>query len=135
MTEQARKEFGKRRPQPPAPQTPPPKRSSHVALLVMGTLAVGGGAYALMGSESCTPPSPGMAQPAVPQPNGTTCTSRGSSGSGGGYSHSSRYSSFGGGDSPQRSSSAGSSSGSESGSVSRGGFGSLARAFGFSGHS
>jgi hypothetical protein len=34
-------EFGKRRPAPPS-AFPPPKRSSHVALLVMGTLAVGG---------------------------------------------------------------------------------------------
>ncbi|MGY4368014.1 hypothetical protein ACVW1A_004079 [Bradyrhizobium sp. LB1.3] len=38
----SKKEFGKRRPAagPPAPQ-PPVKRSGHVALLVMGTIAVG----------------------------------------------------------------------------------------------
>jgi len=132
MAEQPGKEFGKRRPQPSALHAPPPKRSSHVALLLMGTFAVGGAAYALMPSESCTPPSPAMAEPAVPQASGTTCTSRGSSGSGG-YSHSSRYGFFGGGDSSGRSSSAGSSSESESGSVSRGGFGAFARAFGFSG--
>ena len=47
MAEQ-RIEFGKRRPLPPPPATPPVKRSGHVALLVMGTLAVGGTAYALM---------------------------------------------------------------------------------------
>ncbi|MCC8942569.1 hypothetical protein H8A99_40715, partial [Bradyrhizobium sp. Arg68] len=38
--------FGKRRPTVPAVpprQGPPVKRSNHVALLVMGTLAVGGG--------------------------------------------------------------------------------------------
>ena len=31
---------------------PPAKRSGHVALLLMGTLAVGGGAYALMPGEN-----------------------------------------------------------------------------------
>ena len=73
-------EFGKREPTP-LPPAPGPKRSSHVALLVMGTLAVGGGAYALMPRESCQPappPSPGMAAPAVP--TGTGCTTRTSSG-------------------------------------------------------
>jgi hypothetical protein len=116
-------QFGKRRPAQPAPAQPP-KRSGHVALLVMGTLAVGGGAYALMPSENCQPAAPGMAAPA--------CTSRGWSGggsSGGGYSRSSRYSFFGG-DSSSSSSSAGVS---EQGSVSRGGFGSFGRAFGFGG--
>jgi hypothetical protein len=105
-----------------------------VALLLMGTFAVGGGAYALMPHESCTPTpaSPAVAAPAVPQPNGTNCTSRGWSS---GYHSSSRYGFFSGGDSSSRSSSGGSSSEAESGSVSRGGFGSLAHAFGFSGRS
>ena len=61
-------EFGKREPAP-LPPAPGPKRSNHVALLVMGTLAVGGGAYAFMPRETCQPappPSPGMAAPAVP---------------------------------------------------------------------
>ena len=53
------KDFGKRRPHQPAdlplPPREPVKRSGHVALLVMGTLAVGGGAYALMPSETCQP--------------------------------------------------------------------------------
>lgn len=133
MAEQPRKEFGKRRPQPRAQPEPPPKRSSHVALLLMGTFAVGGAAYTLMPHETCTPPSPGMAQPAVPQAGETACISRGSSGSG--YSHSSHYSFFSSGDSSARSSSGGSSSESESGSVTRGGFGSLAHAFGLSGRS
>jgi len=135
MADHPRKEFGKRRPQPPAPPPPPPppKRSSHVALLLMGTFAVGGGAYALMPRETCTPPSPGMAAPAVPQANGTACTSRGWSS--GGSGHSSRYGFFSGGDSSGRSASSSSSSESSSSSVTRGGFGSLARAFGFSGRS
>jgi len=134
-----RKEFGKRRPLPSAPPEPAPKRSSHVALLLMGTFAVGGAAYTLMPRQSCTPassspgmvapPSPGAAQPAAAPANTGNCTSRGSSG---GYSHS-RYGFFSGGDASSRSSAGGSSSESESGSVSRGGFGSLARAFGFSG--
>ena len=116
-------EFGKREPTP-LPPAPGPKRSNHVALLVMGTLAVGGGAYALMPGNGCQPPPPGMAAPAAP----TSCTSRG--GSGGGYSGSSRYSFFG--DSSSRSSPTGGGTES-SGGVTRGGFGSFARAFGFGG--
>ena len=114
-------EFGKRQPAP-LPPMPGPKRSNHVALLVMGTLAVGGGAYALMGAN-CQPTPPGMAAPATP----ANCTSRGGSGgSGGGYSRSSRFSLFG--------NSGSSSPASESsGGVTRGGFGSFARAFAFGG--
>ena len=133
MTTGARlNEFGKRQPAR-LRDTPPPKRSSHVALLVMGTLAVGGGAYALMPRENCTPPAsaaPGMAAPALPQ---TGCATRSSSrgGGGGGYSRSSSRFAFLGGDSSSRGSSVG---GTESSSgVSRGGFGSFAHAFGFGG--
>jgi hypothetical protein len=100
-------------------QRPPaPKRSRHVALLVMGTFAVGGGAYALMGRENCQPAPPGMAAPAPPQ---GACNSlysgyHGSSGGSSGFH-------FYGGDS---------SGGSEAASsgVSRGGFGGFAHAFG-----
>jgi hypothetical protein len=120
--------FGKRRPVQAQPATPPVKRSGHVALLLMGTFAVGGGAYAVMPRENCTPPAPGMAAPAISQ-TGTTCSS--SSGGGHGGSWSSR-SSFFGGDSWSGRSSSGTSSDSRSGSVTRGGFGSFARAF--SGH-
>jgi hypothetical protein len=104
-----------------------------VALLVMGTLAVGGGAYALVGPENCRPASsPGVANPAQPQTQ-ATCASRGSSftGSHGNYSRT-MHLSFDGGDSSSHSASSG---GSESGSVSRGGFGGFAHAFGFSGRS
>ena len=114
-------EFGKRRPiVQPSPQ-PQAKRSNHVALLVMGTLAVGGGAYALMPGESCVSPAPvapGMAAPALPQT--TPCTSRSSS-----YGGSGRSWSFSG-----RESAASSES---SGGVTRGGFGAMAHAFGFGG--
>jgi hypothetical protein len=125
MPDQRPTEFGKRRPVAPPPSTPPVKRSGHVALLLMGTLAVGGGAYALMPRGSCEPASPGMAAAALPQ-TGTACATRGSSGGGG----SSRYGFFG--DSSSRASST-STSEQNSGGVTRGGFGSLARAFGFSG--
>jgi hypothetical protein len=127
MSDRPAIEFGKRRPQRLSDLQPAPKRSRHVALLVMGTFAVGGGAYALMGRQSCqTPPTaPGMAAPAQPQ---ASCISRGFSYGGG--SHSSPYSFFGGG------ASGGVSTGgseSASGGVSRGGFGGLAHAFGFGG--
>jgi hypothetical protein len=125
------KDFGKRRPGPlPLPPKEPVKRSGHVALLVMGTLAVGTTAFTLMPRQNCDPPSPGMAAPADPQ-QATACSSRSSSsGSGGRWSsRSSFYSS----DSSSHSSSGGSSD-SGSGGVTRGGFGSIAHAFGFSGH-
>jgi hypothetical protein len=125
MPDQRPTEFGKRRPVAPPPSTPPVKRSGHVALLLMGTLAVGGGAYALMPRGSCEPASPGMAAPTLPQ-TGTACATRGSSVGGG----SSRYGFFG--DSSSRASSTATSEQNSSG-VTRGGFGSLARAFGFSG--
>jgi len=122
-------EFGKRR-SVQLPDTPPPKRSSHVALLVMGTLAVGGGAYALMPSRTCQPPplSPGMAMPAQPQP-GIGCTTRTSSSGGSGYSRS-HFSFFGGGSSSSGSSVHGPEA--SSSGVVRGGFGSFAHAVGFS---
>jgi uncharacterized membrane protein YgcG len=130
-------EFGKRRPPSPPRPGPPVKRSNHVALLVMGTLAVGGGAYAMMPRNNCQPtqpPSPGMAASAVPQP-GADCAPRNASsygGHGGSGGIWSSRSSFFSGDS---SSGGGSSSSSASGasSVSRGGFGSFAHAFGFGG--
>jgi hypothetical protein len=116
-------EFGKRRPTP-LPPAPGPKRSNHVALLVMGTLAIGGGAYALMPGAGCQPTPPGMAAPGMPQAN-AGCTSRGGSGGGsGGYSRYTRFSFFGNSGSP---------SSETSGGVTRGGFGSFARAFGFGG--
>jgi hypothetical protein len=122
-------EFGKRKPVA-APTAAPIKRSGHVGLLMMGTLAVGGGAYALMPSENCQPVAAGMAAQAIPQ-GSTGCAPRGLSGGGYGRS-SSRFGFFGGDTSSGRSSSA-TSSDSSSPSVTRGGFGSFARAFGFSG--
>jgi len=119
------REFGKRRPAR-TPPDPPAKRSGHVALLLMGTLAVGGGAYALMPRPNCEPGSPGMAGPALPDER---CHASGSSG-GGGHGGSSYFSSSG--DSSGRSGSAGASE-SASGGVTRGGFGSFGHGFGGSG--
>jgi hypothetical protein len=119
------KEFGKRGPIAPQPAVPP-KRSSHVALLLMGTFAVGGGAYALMPRENCQPSLPGTAAPAISQA-GTNCSQRGYSSGNGGGSWSSR-SSFFSSDSASGHAASGSSSDSSSGGVTRGGFGSFARA-------
>jgi hypothetical protein len=115
-------EFGKRRPAAPQPAAPA-KRSNHVALLLMGTFAVGGGAYALMPRENCTTDRPGMASDVQP---GAGCAPRGSTSSGGSGGSSSR-SSFYGGDSGHSPSGTASESG--SGSVTRGGFGSFAAHF------
>jgi hypothetical protein len=90
----------------------------------MGTLAVGGGAFALMPSETCQQTPPGMA-------TSTECQPRGSSSSGSGGS-SSRSSFFSGTSSSGDSSASHSGSGaseSSSGGVQRGGFGSFAHAF------
>src|SRR5438132_6708353 len=95
-------EFGKRKPVA-TPVAAPIKRSGHVGLLMMGTLAVGGGAYALMPGENCQPTPPGMAAPAMPQ-GSTGCAPRGSSS--GGYSRSTSLNFFGSDNSSSRSPSA-----------------------------
>jgi hypothetical protein len=116
-------EFGKRK--PAAVPSPPVKRSGHVALLVMGTMAVGGGAYALMPRQNCPPNSPGMAAP--PSPDAAAgCTSRNSvwSGSHGGSIGWWPHSSFYGGSSSASSTSAPSGAT----ATTRGGFGGFAHA-------
>jgi hypothetical protein len=114
--------FGKRKPAAPVVASPPVKRSRHVALLVMGTMAVGGGAYALMPRGNCQPNSPGMAAPASPEA-AAACTRSssggGHGGSGGWWSHSNFYGS----------SSSGTSTASGSTETTRGGFGGFAHAF------
>ncbi|WP_027577030.1 hypothetical protein [Bradyrhizobium sp. WSM1743] len=120
----SKKEFGKRRPVAELPPARPPvKRSGHVALLVMGTIAVGTTAYTLMPRQTCEP-TPG----AVPGQTTTTCTSSSSS-SGGSSSRWSSRSSFFSGDSSSHSPSTTSSSDSGHSSVSRGGFGSFGHGF------
>jgi hypothetical protein len=133
MADKPEKGFGKRKPvsASPRPTPPPAKRSGHVALLLMGTVAVGTTAYTLMPSRNCEA-SPNAASPY--QQTRTECTSRGSSssshssGSGGSSSRSSYYSS----DSSSSHSSSGTSD-SGSHSAQRGGFGSFGHAVGFSG--
>ena len=133
------KEFGKRRPAPKSPAPGEPvKRSGHVALLVMGTIAVGTTAFTLMPRPHCDPPPPGASVPGAPVPGasvpgavapiqtGTNCSSGGSSGSG--SSHWSSRSSFFSSDSSSHYSS-GTSSDSGSGGVTRGGFGAFAHGF------
>jgi hypothetical protein len=124
---EAPREFGKRKPAVPPAESPPVKRSRHVALLLTGAFVVGGSAYALMPRESCQPNGPGMAAPS--SPGTVACTSRSSSsvwghGGGGGWSRSS----FFGGDSANPSSST-STAQPGSGETTRGGFGGFARAF------
>ncbi|WP_092253934.1 MULTISPECIES: hypothetical protein [unclassified Bradyrhizobium] len=122
------KQFGKRRPRLPQPlplsAKAPVKRSGHVALLVMGTLAVGTTAYTMMPRQNCEPPPSGT-DPAVQ--TSTNCSSRSSSSSSGSSRWSSR-SSFFSSDSSSHSSS-GTSSDSGHSSVSRGGFGSFGHGF------
>jgi hypothetical protein len=128
MAEKPNRQFGMRKPVV-APPAPPVKRTHHVALLLMGTLAIGGGAYALMPRESCQPGQPGMAAPPGLQA-GSECPPRGSSSSGGhGSSGGSSRSSFYSSDTSSSHSSSGTSSDSGSGGVTRGGFGAYAHAF------
>jgi hypothetical protein len=127
MAEQPTREFGRRSPVAIEPAQPV-KRSSHVALLLMGSFAIGGGAYALMPGGNCGQNRPGMASD--PQTS-TACPPRGYS-SGGGYGPWGRWWSrsrlFGGDTSSSRSPSGTTSDASAVG-VTRGGFGSFARAF------
>jgi hypothetical protein len=120
MPQKPTTQFGKRSVPTVQPKAPT-KRSGHVALLLAGTVAVGGSAYALMPGENCAPSQPGMAAPA-----NAGCSPRSSSSSGGG---SSRYGFTSGDPKASKSASATSPSGSGSGNVTRGGFGSFAHAF------
>ena len=126
MADKPASEFGTRKPVAIRPAQP--VKRGQVALLLMGTLAVGGGAYAMMPSENCEPNRPGMAAPSG-LPTNSECRPRGSSsgghGSGGSSSRSSAYSS--GASSNHASSGAPSDSG--TGHVTRGGFGGVAHAF------
>lgn len=123
MATRPRQEFGRRKPVA-AQAAAPVKRSGHVALLLMGTVAIGAGAYAMMPGANCEPTSPGTAPPSQ---TGTGCSSRGYS-SGGGHGGSWSRSNFYGGSASSSRSSSNTASEPGSGGVSRGGFGSFARA-------
>ena len=127
MADKSSSEFGARK--PVAIRPPQPVKRGQVALLLMGTLAVGGGAYAMMPSENCEPNRPGIASPSG-LPTSSECRPRGSSSGGhssGGWS--SRSSFYSGGTSSNHASPASSSSDSGSGHVTRAGFGGAAIAF------
>jgi len=130
MADKSDQDFGRRKPvsvpASPRPAPPPAKRSGHVALLLMGTFAVGSAAYALMPNRNCEQ-SPNVSSSSLQQ-NNANCSSRSSSSSGGGSSRSSYY----GSDSSSSHSSSGTSD-SGSHSAQRGGFGSFGHAVGFSG--
>ena len=141
MADKPEKGFGKRKPVSASrrPTPPPAKRSGHVALLLMGTVAVGTTAYTLMPRQNCEPSATGAIVPgaivpgatvpgAAPVQASTACSSRSSSSGGGGSSRWSSRSSFFSSDSSSHSSS-GTSSDSGSGGVSRGGFGSFGHGF------
>jgi hypothetical protein len=122
VPEKSTKEFGKRRPVA-IPAAQPVKRSGHVALLLMGSFAVGGGAYALMPRENCATERPGMASDLQ---TSADCRSRGSSSGG---SHLGSRSGFFSSDASSSRSSPGTSSDAGTGGVTRGGFGGFAHAF------
>ena len=134
MVDKSHQDFGKRKPvsvpASPRPASPPAKRPGHVALLLMGTFAVGSAAYALMPSRNCEP-SPNTASSSLQQ-NNANCSSRSSSSSGGSSGGGSSRSSYYSSDSTSSHSSSGTSD-SGSHSAQRGGFGSFGHAVGFSG--
>jgi hypothetical protein len=125
MAETPTREFGKRRPVAIEPAAPV-KRSGHVALLLMGSFAVGGAAYALIPSENCAP-QPGMASDL--QSNAACPPRRSTSSGSGGRGSAPLHMNFFNGDSSSGRTSSATSSDSSSGGVTRGGFGSFAQAF------
>jgi hypothetical protein len=128
MTSKPAKNFGKRQPvQPKHEEAPSRKRSNHVALLLMGTMALGGGAYALMPSEHCDPNRAAIAGQQQECQQRSSSSSSGGHGYSGGSSSSSGRSNFA---STGSSSSGGyDSSSSSSSHVTHGGFGSFASHF------
>ncbi|MBN8963614.1 MAG: hypothetical protein J0H71_21035 [Rhizobiales bacterium] len=131
MTPASKKSFGKR-PPPVDEAARPAKRSGYVALFLMGTVAVGAGAYAMMPSEKCEPAKPPAAgQPVPPGAAATQNQSCRTSSRSGGYSYgrSSGSSFF---DSSSSSSTHSSSSGGlaipSKSTTARGGFGSYGHA-------
>jgi hypothetical protein len=128
MTSEPAKNFGRRQPvQPMHEEAPSRKRSSHVALLLMGTIALGSGAYALMPSEQCDPNRAAIAGQQQECQQRSSSSSSGGHGSSGSSSSSSGRSNFA---SAGSSSSGGyDSSSSSSSHVTHGGFGSFASHF------
>lgn len=128
MAHAPKKDFGKRL--PPATETGrPAKRSGYVALFLMGTVAVGAGAYAMMPNETCEPAKPPAAgQPVPPGAAAARTQPCRTSSRSGGYSYGGRSSGSSFFDSSSSSSSHSSSSGGLAipmkSTTARGGFGS-----------
>jgi len=128
MTSEPAKNFGKRQPvQPMHEEAPSRKRSNHVALLLMGTIALGSGAYALMPSEQCDPNRAAIAGQQQECQQRSSSSSSGGHGSSGSSSSSSGRSNFASTGSSSSSGYDGSSS--SSSHVTHGGFGSFASHF------
>ena len=128
MTSEPAKNFGKRQPvQPMHEEAPSRKRSNHVALLLMGTIALGSGAYALMPSEQCDPNRAAIAGRQQECQQRSSSSSSGGHGSSGSSSSSSGRSNFASTGSSSSSGYDGSSS--SSSHVTHGGFGSFASNF------
>jgi hypothetical protein len=136
MTNASIDNFKKRNPRRPPVEEPAQKRSHHIALLLMGTMAVGGSAYALMPHEKCDTTQPMTSEERLQcvQRNGSSSSSSGHSYSGSGSSWGSSGSSSSSGRSNFASSASSSSSGlsaasSSSSHVARSGFGSFGAHF------
>lgn len=132
MTIARNKNFGKR-PPPATEAARPSKRSGYVALFLMGTVAVGAGAYAMMPSERCEPAKPPAAgQPVPPGAAAAQNQSCRTSSRSSGYSYGGRSSGSSFYDSSSSSSSHSSSSGGlaipTKSTTTRGGFGSFGHA-------
>lgn len=136
MTNESIDNFNKRHPRRPPVEEPARKRSHHIALLLMGTMAVGGSAYALMPHEKCDTTQPMTSEERL------QCVQQNGSSSSGGHSYSgssgSSWGSSGSNSSSGRSNFASSSSSSSSGlsaasssstHVARSGFGSFGSHF------
>lgn len=126
------KQFGKR--PPPVEETArPAKRSGYVALFLMGTVAVGAGAYAMMPSERCEPTKPPAAGQPVPPGAAAAATQNQScrtSSRSSGYGYGSRSGShfYGGSSSSSSHSSSGGLAIPTTSTTSRGGFGGFGHA-------
>jgi hypothetical protein len=94
------------------------KRSTQIALLLMGATGVGAAGFAMMRGGDCATPAPGSAVSGAPSPGCSTGRSSGSGGHGGGSWRSSSFSGSGGDSGASHSGSGGSG-----GSAGRGGFG------------
>jgi hypothetical protein len=129
MARASAKQFGKR-PPPAAESGRPAKRSGYVALFLMGTVAVGAGAYAMMPSEKCEPAKPSATGQPVPPSLAATQNQSCRTSRSNGYSYSGRYyrnGFFGRSSSSSHSSSGGLAIPTTSSTV-RGGFGSFGHA-------